>query len=158
MTTRESFADGSKSRSQVVGLSLHEFCHLFAHLGGVSHDVDASSLECRNFVSGAALATSDNGTGVAHATAWRRGLSGNEADSWQVAMVVLTEPVGGFFLCLSTDLTDHNDTFGLRVIHKLSQNVNEVGTVEGISANTNDSGLTQALGGRLIDSFVGQRS
>ena len=140
----------------MVSRSLHEFGHLLTHLGGVAHNVDASGLEGSDFVRGSTLATSDDGTGVAHAAAWRSGLAGDEANHGQVAVVVLTEPVGGLFLSLATDLTDHDDTLGLGVIHKLSEHVNEVGTVEGVTADTDDGRLTEALGRGLVDSLVSE--
>ena len=118
--------------------------------------MDASSLECGDLVGGTTLTSSDNSTSVSHAAAWRGSLSSDEADSRQVAVVVGAEPLGGLFLGLATDLTDHDDTFGLGIVNELSKNINEVSSVEGVTTDSDDGGLAQALGGRLVDSLVGE--
>ena len=125
--------------SQGVSRALHQLCHLLAHLRGVPHDMDASGLECGDLVSGTTLASCNNGTSVAHTTAWRCRLSSDEADRWQVAVVVGAEPLSGFLLSLATDLTNHDDTLGLGVINELGQHIDEVCAVEGVTTDSNNS-------------------
>jgi len=142
----------------MIGGSLHELGHLFAHLRRVANNVNASGFEGGNLVGGSALATSNDGTGVTHATAWRSSLSSDEADDWQLTVVVLTEPLSGLLFGLSADLTDHDYTLGLGIIDKLSEDINKVGTVEGIATDTNNSALSKSLGSGLVDSFIGEGS
>jgi len=125
--------------SQGVSRALHKLCHLLAHLRGVPHDMDASGLERSDLVSGTTLASCNNGTSVAHTTAWRCRLASDEADSWQVTVVIGAEPLSGFLLSLATNLTNHNDTLGLGVINELGQHIDEVCAVEGVTADSNNS-------------------
>ena len=71
-------------------------------------------------------------------------------------MVVLAEPFGSLFFGLSADLANHDDTFGLGIVNELCQYIDEVGAVEGVAADTDDSRLSQALSGSLVDCFVGE--
>jgi len=142
--------------SQRISGSLHELGHLLAHLGWVAHDMNASGLESSDLLSSSTLTTSNDGTGVAHTAAWGRGLASDEADNGQVAVVVRTKPLSGFLLGLTTDLTNHDDTFGFGIIDELSEHINEVSTVERVTANTDNRRLAKSLGSRLVNSLVGQ--
>jgi hypothetical protein len=70
--------------------------------------------------------------------------------------VVLLQEISSFFFGLTTDFTDHNNTLGLRVLQESGQTVDEVGTVERVTTNTDTSRLTEVDGGRLSDSFICQ--
>jgi hypothetical protein len=59
-------------------------------------------------------------------------------------------------LGVTTDLTNHDDTLGLRVLKELLKGVNEVGTVEGITTDTDDGGLTETDLGGLVDSLISE--
>ena len=134
----------------------HELGHLLTHLGGVANDVDASGLERGDLVGGTTLTTSNDGTGVTHATSWRGSLASDETDCGQATVVVGLEPCSGLFLGLTSDLTDHDDSFGLGIVNELGENINEVGTVEGIATDSDDGGLSKSLEGGLVDSLVGK--
>ena len=140
----------------MCGGSLHELGHLLAHLRRVAHDVDTCSLEGSNLLGSTTLATGNNGTSVTHATAWGSSLASNEADGRQVAVVVVAEPLSSFLLGLATDLTNHDDTLSLGVVDELTEDINEVGAVEGITTNTDNRRLAEALKSCLVDSLVGQ--
>lgn len=100
--------------------------------------MDAGSLECCDLLGGSTLTSSNDGTSVAHTAAWRSSLSSNEADNRKVAVVVSTEPLSSLFFSLTTDLTDHDDTFSLGVVNELAEHINEVGTIERITTNTDN--------------------
>ena len=84
----------------------------------VVDDVNATLFESSNLLFGTTLSTGDDGTCVAHSSSWRSSLSGNESENRKVPVVVVSEPFSSFFFSLSTDLTDHDDTFGFRVVHE----------------------------------------
>ena len=136
--------------------SLHQLGHLLAHLGWVANDVDAGGFQSCDLLGSSALASSDDGTSVAHAAAWGCSLSSNEADNRQVAVVVGREPLGSLLLSLATDLANHDDTLGLGIVNELGKHINEVGTVEGVTSNTDNGRLTETLRGSLIDGLVSE--
>lgn len=105
---------------------------------------------------GITLATADDGTGVTHAAAGGRADTGDEADGGLVEPVVGLEELGGVLLGAATDLTDHDDTVGLGVLEEDLQAVDEVGTGERITANTDDERLAKTGLGSLVDRLVGQ--
>lgn len=57
---------------------------------------------------------------------------------------MLLEEGSSLLFGLSTNLTDHDDTLSVGVVEEDFQAVNEVGSVKGISTNTNTQGLTKA--------------
>ena len=69
------------------------------------------------------------------------------------------------FLCFTSDFADHHYSLSLRVVHKPIyylmipfENVDEVCSVERISADSYDSGLTQTSLGGLVHGLVSQSS
>src|SRR5580693_2878887 len=54
--------------------------HGFADFGGTLHRMDAGGAQSGVLFFGSALAPADDGSGMAHAAARRRGLTGDEAD------------------------------------------------------------------------------
>merc|ERR1712066_351901 len=53
------------------------------------------------------------------------------------ARVMLHQVVSSLLLSFSTDLSDHDDALGGRVLDEQLQAVDEVCTVEGVATNTN---------------------
>ena len=119
---------------------------------------DTSGLKSGDLRVSIALSSADNGTGVAHSPARRRGDTGNEADNGLVGGVVLLQEVGGILLSGSTNLSNHDDTVCLAVLEEDLQAVDEVGSGERITTNTDDERLSKASLGGLVDSFVGEGS
>ena len=70
--------------------------------------------------------------------------------------VILGEPFASLFFIFTSDFSNHYDTFSFGVFHESGENINEVGSIERIATNANDSGLAQSLLGWLVDSLVGQ--
>ena len=132
--------------------------HSFSHLGRVPHDLDAVALEAGDLRCSIALATSNNGAGVAHPAAGRCSLSGNETHDGQIPVIMGRQPLGSFLFSTSADLTNHDDALRLRVVHELFQHIDEVGSVEGITANADDGRLTEVVLGRLVDGLVSEGS
>ena len=73
-------------------------------------------------------------------------------------MIVLRQPLGSLLLGLSADLSNHDDSLGLGVVHELGEHIDEVGSVERITTDTDNGGLAEAESGGLIDSLVRQRA
>lgn len=134
----------------------HELSHSHSHHGWVVDNLDAVGLKCSNFTLSVSLSAFDDGTGVAHATAGGCGLSGDKADDGEFAVVMISEPFSCAFLVLTANFTDHDDTFGLWVVNKALEDIDEVSSLEWISANSNNSGLSEAMGGSLVDRLVSQ--
>ena len=55
------------------------------------------------------------------------------------------KPLSGFFFGLTSDLTDHDDTFGLGIVNELCEHINEVSSVEGITTDSDNSALSETL-------------
>ena len=130
--------------------------HGLAHLRWVVDHGDAVFAQAGNLRGGVALATSDDGAGVAHpAAGWCR-LTGNETHDREVARVVGREPLSGLLLSLATDLTNHDDTLGLGVCDELREHIDEVGAVEGVTADADNGRLAEVVLRGLVNGFVGQ--
>ena len=127
-------------------------------LGRRALDSDTGGLERGDLGVGITLTTADNGTSVTHSPTWWGGDTSNEADNGLVGGVVLLQEVGSVFLGRTTNLTNHDDAVSLFVLEEDVQAVNEVGTGEGVTTNTNNEGLTKAGLGSLVDGFVGKSS
>ena len=139
-------------------LSTHECSHSFSHLGWVSNYSDAIRFQASYLRFSVSLSTSNNSTGVTHSSAGWCSLSSNEADNWQFAMIMFWKPFSSLFLCFSTNLTNHNNSLSLWVINEAWKDINEVSSIERITSNTNDSGLSKVELSCLVNSFVCQGS
>ena len=118
---------------------------------------DTSRLEGGDLAVCATFAAGDDGTGVTHAPAGRSGDTSDEGDNGLLLLPVgLLEELSGILLGGTTDLTDHDDTFGLRVLEEDLKAVDEVGAAEGVTADTDDERLTEAGLGGLVDGLVGE--
>src|SRR6202008_960009 len=79
----------------------------FADRGGGFCYADAAAFQRFDLFRGSSLPAGDDGSGVAHAAARRRGLAGDESDS-RLLHVRLDELGGGFF-GVAADFADHDD-------------------------------------------------
>mmetsp|Transcript_70038 Transcript_70038/g.200722 ORF Transcript_70038/g.200722 Transcript_70038/m.200722 type:complete len:230 (-) Transcript_70038:437-1126(-) len=135
-------------------------CHGLQHRGtqlrGALRDVDAGRLQRLDLVLGTALAACDDGARVAHASAWRRGDAGDEGDHRLVGLVVGLQPLGRILLGASANLTYHDDAFCRRVVNEALEAIDEVGAIEGVAANADASGLSEAGLRGLVDRLVGE--
>lgn len=140
--------------------SLHFFEQLFAHLGRASGHDDAGLFERVDLILGASLASGDDGTGVTHPTARRSRQTGNEGDHWLGlnALVVLHQIIGSLFLSDTTNLTDQDNTLGIRILQEDFQAIDEIGSVEGIASNADAKRLAETHFCRLVHGLIGQCS
>mmetsp|Transcript_3056 Transcript_3056/g.7478 ORF Transcript_3056/g.7478 Transcript_3056/m.7478 type:complete len:211 (+) Transcript_3056:133-765(+) len=132
-------------------------------LHGLSHDCwrlhncGADRFEGLDLIRRSPFATRNDGSCVAHSSPGGSSQASNEGDHRLVGSRGPDE-LSGVFLCASTNLSDHDDTFRLWILHKPLQAVDEVRAVEWISPNTDDSGLPEPFVGRLKHRFVCQCS
>lgn len=119
---------------------------------------NTSGLESGDLRVGVTLSSADNSTSVTHSPAGGRRDTGDEADNGLVGGVVLLQELGGVLLSGTTNLSDHDDTICLAVLEEDLQAVDEVGSREGVTADTDDERLTKAGLGGLVDSLVGEGS
>mmetsp|Transcript_20995 Transcript_20995/g.41176 ORF Transcript_20995/g.41176 Transcript_20995/m.41176 type:complete len:445 (-) Transcript_20995:21-1355(-) len=149
-----------RKKANFLGLShgLESLKHGATKLGRGLGDKSTSILEGLHLGLGSTLASRNDGSCMAHTTARRRGKSSNEADDGLVGVSVLLEPLRCLLLSSSTNLTNHDNTLSLRVVGEPLEAVNEVGSVEGVTANSDNSGLAKTCLSGLRDSFVGEGS
>jgi hypothetical protein len=134
------------------------FVQRLAERSGRALNNDTGGLEGGDLGVGVTLSSADNSTSVAHSPARRRRDTGDEADNGLVGGVVLLEEVGSVLLGSSTNLSNHDDTVCLAVLEEDLQAVDEVGSGEGVTADTDNERLTKAGLGSLVDSLVGEGS
>lgn len=58
--------------------------------------------------------------------------------------IMLNEVFRSQFLCVTTDFTNENDSLSIWVIEEYLQTVNEIGSVERITTDSNAQSLAQA--------------
>ncbi len=94
------------------------FLNRFAQSGRAVGNNDACGFHCFDLVICAALAASDNRARVAHAAARRRRAACDEAsDRLPTAFfLLLGDEFRRLFFGRATDLTDHDDGLGLRIV------------------------------------------
>ena len=112
----------------------------------------ASILSCRP-----PLAAGDDGAGVAHAPAGRRGEAGDEADDG-LGELLRADEVGGLLLRRAADLADHDDGLGFLVASEEGQAVDEVGAGDGVTADADAGRLPEPRSAGLAHRLVGQRA
>ena len=79
---------------------------------------------------------------MTHAPLWGGSNTCNETYYRFVLGIVLADPISSHLFVLSSNLTDHNDSLSLRVLHEALKNVNEVGSIEWITTNSYDGRLS----------------
>lgn len=113
-------------------------------------------LKCSHLVNCLALASRDDGSSVAHASARRGSLARDEADYREVPVVVVSYPVSRLFLSFSADLAYDDDALGLLICHEPVKHIDEVCAVKGVSSDTDYRGLSEPNVGCLQHCLVGQ--
>src|SRR5581483_4400529 len=101
-----------------------------------------------------AVSAGDDGAGMSHTASGRRGLSGDERDDW--LLYVRLHILGRDFLGIAADLSDHDNGFGLGIFVEQLKGVDEVGSDDGVSANTDGCRLANAALRELVNGFVSQ--
>src|SRR5262245_59322103 len=123
-------------------------------------DLNTGGLHGRNLAFGVSPATGDDGAGMAHAPAGRRGATGNESDYRLLAPTFgfVGDELSGVFLGRATDLTNHDDRLGRFVGQEHRQDVDELGALDGVAADSDGGRLTEPFAGRLINRLIGERA
>src|SRR5580658_4878381 len=123
-------------------------------------DLDAGRLHGGDLGVGAALAAGDDGAGMAHAPAGRRGAPGDEADYGLLpaALGFVLQKLRGVFFRRAADLADHDECFGRFVGQKHFQHFDEVGALDRIAADADRGGLAEPFPRGLEHRLVGQRA
>ena len=117
-------------------------------------DVDARGFETCDLRIRGVVRTADDRSGVAHPFSGRRRTTGDEP--CDRLLHVVTNPVGGFGFIGATDLTDHDDAVGGVIFVEHRQQFDEVEPLDGIPADADARGLSDASFGALPDGFVGE--
>merc|ERR1719452_179160 len=127
-----------------------------SHLSWTLGHNDISLLQSLNLRSSSSLATTDDGSGVTHSSARWSCHSSNEGNNRLGigARVVFNQVVSSPLLSLATNLTNHDNSLGVGVVDEQLETVNEVGSIERISSNTNTESLTQTHSTGLVDCLV----
>ncbi len=60
------------------------------------------------------------------------------------------------FFCIFSDLSDHDDSFCLRILEELCEYIYEIGSIERVSSDSDAGGLSELDCGGLMDGFVRQ--
>ena len=95
-------------------------------------------------------------TSVSHSASWWRRDTSNERNNWLSSVVVLLQEIGSLLLSRSSNLSNHDDTISLTILKEDLQAVDEVGSREWVTTDTNDEGLAKTALGGLVDSLVGE--
>src|SRR5262245_45888862 len=150
----------SESQSVVEKLALQDLDQRLADPGRRWRNLDSRRFHRSNFGLGVALAARDNGAGMAHAAAGRRGPAGNKPDHRPLAAAfgLVLQELRGVFLCRATDFTNHDDRLGFRVGQKHLKHRNKLSPLHGIAANADCSGLSETLTAGLKDRLIGERA
>lgn len=107
-----------------------------------------------NFGIGGIIGTSDNGTGMAHASARGGGLACDERRDG--LFYVLFDVGGGFDLVGATNLANHEDRVSVWVCLEEGDGIDVVGAADGISADPDAGALGEAALTGLPDCFIGE--
>src|SRR3990167_6309663 len=123
-----------------------------AHFGRVARDLEAALFHDGELGIRGVGAARDQRASVAHALARRGGDTGDEADD-RLLYVVLA-PLGGFGLVRATDLTDHDDGVGFRIVVEGLHHVDVLQTVDRVATDADGARLAQTQFGQLRHGFV----
>lgn len=85
-------------------------------------------------------------------------MSSDETNHGEVSLVISAEPLSSLLFGLTSNFSDHDDTLSFGVDNKLAQNIDEVCSIEGVSSNAYNGGLTKSIVRSLVDSFIGECS
>src|SRR5258708_25734453 len=103
-----------------------------------------------------ALSAADDRTGMTHAASWRRGLTSDEADNG--LLDIRLDELRGTLFGVAADFADQDDRMRIRVVIEQLNRIKEGRADDGIAADADAGGLSNAEARQLINGFVGQRS
>src|SRR6202008_4491405 len=111
------WSDSSPLKEPWIESGFQFFDQGLSEPGGRGRAGNAGRFHRGGLGAGIALAAGDDGAGMAHAAAGRRGDAGDEADHRLLAAAfgLVLEELGGVFLGRAADLADHDDRGGVVV-------------------------------------------
>lgn len=137
---------------------LHLFEHVLADQRGRLRHHDSRLFQSLYLADSVSLALLDYSSSVTHPALCWGSQSSNEANNWLVLLVIFLQPVSSQLLGLSSDLANHHNSLSFGVDHEFLQNIDEVSSVEGVASNANNSRLSEACLGGLVDCLIGESS
>ncbi len=123
---------------------------------GRNYDVNPGCGHGLHLVGCGALPAADDGSGMAHAAAGRRGLTGDKAD--HRLLHVLLDELGRGLFCRAADLADHDDGLGFRIAVEQAQRIDMSGADNRIATNADGCRLADAALRELVHRLIGQRA
>src|SRR5262249_21683442 len=96
----------------------------------------------------------NNRSRMTHPAPFRRSLAGNERNH-RLAHVLLYE-LRGFFFSSTPDFPNHDDCPGCGIPVEQPQHLDKASPNNGVSADSNTTGLASAELGQLVNGFVSQ--
>lgn len=90
-----------------------------------------------------------------HAPPWRGGTAGDEPRH-RFLHLRAHQKLGSLFFCCAADLTNQDNTLGLRVGKEQLEDLNKLGPLDRIAPNADAGRLPETEPGRLRHSFIGQ--
>lgn len=129
---------------------------MLSDLGWGFRNNDTCILHSLDLAWGVSFSFLDDGTGVTHSSLGGSSEASDETNDWLLMDIVLLQPIAGHLLSLPSDLSDHHDSLGLRVDYEFLEDVDEIGAIEWISSDTDNSGLSEPSLGGLVDCLVGE--
>ena len=136
----------------------HEGSHGFSHFRWIINNSNSVSLEASNLRFSVTFTTRNDGTSVSHSSSWRGGLPSNKTNNWKVSWIVGRKPFSSLLFSLTTNFSNENDTFSLWIRNETFKDINEIGSVEWISTDSDNCRLSEILSRCLINSFISQSS
>src|SRR5918992_5241603 len=116
----------------------------------------ASRLQRPVFILRGAFPPGDDGTGMTHTFAGRRGDPGDIGHHRFAERRF--DIRRGFFLFRAADLADQDNAFGLRVLFKQLKTIDEIHAMDRIAPDPHTGTLPQSALGGLMDGFIGERA
>jgi hypothetical protein len=116
--------------------------------------VNPGSLERRHLFVGGTLSPGNYSAGVAHSPAGWGSLATDETDDRLTDMIA--NKISGFFLRGASNLSDHHNGGGVRVLLEQGEDVDECRPYDWIAAYSDCRGLTHAQFGNLMDRLIGE--
>ena len=119
-------------------------------------DADPAALHRRDLISGAPFAATDDRASVAHATSGRCGGPCDKANDG--LLHIRRDPLCSLLLCIPSNFADHDDRLGLIILVEGAEDVDEIGPVDRVPADSNARALPNPERAQLTDRLISERT
>src|SRR5215471_21301015 len=130
--------------------------HRLTDLGGTLHDADSCGLHGGHLFVRSSLAAGNDGAGMAHSPARRRGLTADEADYG--LLYICFDESRSFLFGRAADFSDHDNPAGLRIVVEQPDGIDKVSADDRVAADADAGRLADLPFCELTNSLVRQRS